>query len=95
MAGRLGGLLQQGTRRRHKGLARGGELLPLRLLLSDPQVPPRPVVSARIAALISDVLSDPEARQAAFGRSSVLELPFPVAVKTGTSKAYRDNWAIG
>ena len=41
------------------------------------------------------MLSDPEARAYAFGRGGSLEFPFPVAVKTGTSQAYRDNWTIG
>jgi penicillin-binding protein 1C len=44
---------------------------------------------------LSDVLSDDAARSAGFGRDSVLNLPFPVAAKTGTSKGYRDNWAVG
>ena len=48
-----------------------------------------------VAFLITDILSDPEARSAAFGRYGPLELPFPTAVKTGTSKDYRDNWAVG
>jgi penicillin-binding protein 1C len=30
-----------------------------------------------------------------FGRGGSLEFPFPVAVKTGTSQAYHDNWTIG
>ena len=30
-----------------------------------------------------------------FGRGGSLEFPFPVAVKTGTSQAYRDNWTVG
>ena len=51
--------------------------------------------SPATAALIADVLADPEARESAFGRGSALELPFPVAVKTGTSKDYRDTWAVG
>jgi penicillin-binding protein 1C len=41
------------------------------------------------------MLSDDAARAAGFGRDSVLNLPFPVAAKTGTSKGYRDNWAVG
>jgi penicillin-binding protein 1C len=47
------------------------------------------------AQTITDILADPAARQSAFGRESVLDLPFPVAAKTGTSKAYRDNWTVG
>lgn len=53
------------------------------------------VLSEEIAYLITDILRDPIARQAAFGRHGPLELPFPTAVKTGTTKDYRDNWAAG
>ncbi len=52
-------------------------------------------VTPGAAFLVADVLADPEARAAGFGRGGPLELPFPVAVKTGTSKDYRDNWAVG
>jgi penicillin-binding protein 1C len=52
-------------------------------------------VSARTAFWITDILSDPNAREFAFGRGGNLEFPFPVAVKTGTSQAYHDNWTIG
>jgi penicillin-binding protein 1C len=52
-------------------------------------------VSARTAFWITDILSDPKAREFIFGRGGNLEFPFPVAVKTGTSQAYHDNWTIG
>jgi penicillin-binding protein 1C len=55
----------------------------------------RQLVSARTAFWVTDILSDPEAREFVFGRGGSLELPFPVAVKTGTSQAYHDNWTIG
>jgi penicillin-binding protein 1C len=55
----------------------------------------RPLVSPRAAFWISDILSDAEAREYIFGRGGSLEFPFPVAVKTGTSQAYHDNWTIG
>jgi penicillin-binding protein 1C len=55
----------------------------------------RQLVSPRTAFWITDILSDDEARAYAFGRGSQLEFPFPVAVKTGTSQAYHDNWTIG
>lgn len=55
----------------------------------------RRLVSSRTAFWITDILSDAEAREFAFGRGGSLELPFPVAVKTGTSQAYHDNWTIG
>lgn len=44
---------------------------------------------------VFDMLSSDEFRQMTFGSSSVLKLPFPAAVKTGTSKDMRDNWCIG
>ncbi len=46
-------------------------------------------------ALITDMLSDAHARAKAFGVDSVLNLPFPAAVKTGTSSNFRDTWTVG
>jgi penicillin-binding protein 1C len=40
-------------------------------------------------------LSLQEYRRYTFGLDSALGLPFPAAVKTGTSKDMRDNWCIG
>ena len=45
--------------------------------------------------LVTDILKDPFARATEFGLDSVLRMPFPCAVKTGTSRNYRDNWAVG
>jgi penicillin-binding protein 1C len=53
------------------------------------------LVSQRTAFWITDILSDPNAREYIFGSGGALDFPFPVAVKTGTSQAYRDNWTIG
>ena len=53
------------------------------------------LVSPRTAFWITDILSDADAREYIFGRGGSLEFPFPVAVKTGTSQAYHDNWTIG
>jgi penicillin-binding protein 1C len=55
----------------------------------------RQLVSPRTAFWVTDILADPEAREFVFGRGGSLELPFPVAVKTGTSQAYHDNWTVG
>lgn len=89
----------------YAALGRGGELQPPRLVLArtgaggeeqaEAARPSQRVVAPEIAALLSDMLSDDGARAAGFGRDSVLNLPFPVAAKTGTSKGYRDNWAVG
>jgi len=51
--------------------------------------------SAATWALITDMLADPHARARAFGVESLLSLPFPVAVKTGTSSDFRDTWTVG
>jgi penicillin-binding protein 1C len=53
------------------------------------------VLSSRAAFWVTDILSDPDAREFVFGRGGNLEFPFPVAVKTGTSQGYRDNWTVG
>ncbi|XXX71777.1 penicillin-binding protein 1C [Sorangium sp. So ce134] len=47
------------------------------------------------ARVIVDILADDKARIASFGEGSALDLPFPVAAKTGTSKGFRDNIAVG
>jgi penicillin-binding protein 1C len=59
--------------------------------------PPQPeqVVRAEHAYLISSILSDNEARAMMFGRNSLLNLPFQVAAKTGTTNDFRDNWTLG
>ena len=81
----------------YAAFARGGEWI-------EPTFTPRPeghaaprrqLVSARSAFWVSDILADADAREFIFGRGGSLELPFPVAVKTGTSQAYHDNWTIG
>ncbi len=53
------------------------------------------VFSREIAYLLFDILSDPDARKPMFGDRVPMNLPFAVALKTGTTKAYTDNWAIG
>ncbi|HEY4157189.1 MAG TPA: penicillin-binding transpeptidase domain-containing protein, partial [Polyangiaceae bacterium] len=86
-------------------LARDGDLLPLRLYhrarqasgatLTRDTVSPTRVLDARVARVLTDILTDDLARSAEFGRNGPLAFPFPVAAKTGTSKGYRDNWTIG
>jgi membrane carboxypeptidase/penicillin-binding protein PbpC len=55
-----------------------------------------PVIDTFVAYAISDILSDNQARSAAFGSHSVLVIPHhQVAVKTGTTNDLRDNWTFG
>ena len=54
------------------------------------------VLDPSIAYIISDILSDDQARLWAFGPNSALEIPgYKVAVKTGTTDNKKDNWTIG
>ena len=78
-------------------LARGGIHMPFRLttknsISADPGA--ARLFSKESAFLLADMLADNRARSAAFGFNSHLQLPFPVAVKTGTSSDYRDNWTL-
>ena len=56
----------------------------------------RKVLSEGVAFLISHILLDNNARAAAFGSGSLLNIPGKtVSVKTGTTDEKRDNWAVG
>jgi penicillin-binding protein 1C len=89
----------------YAALARGGLRQPPRLVrrvvaadggMSEPaRGPVTRILSERAAYWVADILADPRARGWAFGRGGSLDFPFPVAVKTGTSQSYRDNWTIG
>jgi membrane peptidoglycan carboxypeptidase len=49
-----------------------------------------------VAYIISDILSDNQARVTAFGPGSQLEIPgYKASVKTGTTNELKDNWTIG
>lgn len=74
-------------------IARAGTFVPLRLVAAD--AAPRHDGSAPDWQLITDILADPHARAKSFGMHSVLEMPFPAAVKTGTSSDFRDTWTVG
>ncbi|MGC8517089.1 MAG: transglycosylase domain-containing protein [Steroidobacteraceae bacterium] len=76
-------------------LARRGRFMPLRVLRDAPRVRPERVLSSAVTSVIATILSDPDARSAEFGPYSVLDLPFPTAVKTGTSSDFHDALAVG
>lgn len=86
-------------------LARGGIHRNVRVLLDAKGTEGEPlalpskeavrVLDPTHTALVTDILADASARLGGFGERNVLELPFPTAVKTGTSKGYRDNLTVG
>ncbi len=78
----------------YAALARLGEFQPFRLLRDEPAVPSRKIGEAGACYLLADILNDNSARTLTFGANSWLRFDFPVAVKTGTSTSFRDNWAI-
>lgn len=53
------------------------------------------VVNPVDAFLITDILSDNEARTPVFGANSILRIDRPAAVKTGTTNDFRDNLTVG
>ncbi|MEK9175946.1 MAG: transglycosylase domain-containing protein [Patescibacteria group bacterium] len=67
----------------------------------DKKKPTSPIFGKRVlpeevAFLISDILSDNQARSLAFGIASELVIPNQiVSAKTGTTNDYKDNWTIG
>ena len=79
----------------YAAFARGGEWVEPRWRRSNEKRVTRRLVSPMTAYWITDILSDHDAREYIFGRGGYLEFSFPVAVKTGTSQAYHDNWTIG
>ena len=79
----------------YRSLAQAGRWSPARLTKDDPRGTSRAVTSPQAAWIVDDMIADPNARAATFGLDSALRLPFWAAVKTGTSKAMRDNWCIG
>ena len=80
----------------YRALGSGGLWRPVRWRpASGPASEPgRRVISARSAAIVLDILADDEARVPGFGISTPFEFAFPVAVKTGTSRHFTDNWAV-
>jgi penicillin-binding protein 1C len=51
--------------------------------------------AAKSAALVADILSDNTARSLAFGEANLMQIVKGVAVKSGTTRDFRDNLAFG
>lgn len=93
----------------YRTLANAGRHSSMRFLLSETNGSDRDADASRrgdvpavttvfdpsAAWIVGDILSDRQARSRTFGLDSPLSTPFWSAVKTGTSKDMRDNWALG
>ena len=91
----------------YRALANGGRWCDVRLQPAGARSPPlpragegrgegcTPALDPGAAFIVSDILADPNARARTFGTDSILATRFWSAVKTGTSKDMRDNWALG
>ncbi|MCC2637616.1 MAG: pbpC [Moraxellaceae bacterium] len=78
----------------YRTLGNGGRFSALHFT-DAPPAPAAAVISEGAAFIVTDILADRGARALTFGLDNPLALPFPAAVKTGTSKDMRDNWCIG
>ena len=79
----------------YRALANGGEWRPWRWRSDMTAGETRRVLTPVASAIVLDILRDPAARIPGFGATTPFDFPFPVAVKTGTSRHYTDNWAVG
>lgn len=59
------------------------------------ETPSRRVLPEDISYIITHILADPNARIQGFGLLTPFNFPFHVAVKTGTSSNWRDNFTLG
>ncbi|WP_438393064.1 penicillin-binding protein 1C [Caballeronia sp. DA-9] len=80
----------------YRTLANGGLAGPLFDLPAHASaVPNKCIFSPQASFIVTNILADNNARTRTFGFDSVLATRFFSAVKTGTSKDMRDNWAVG
>ena len=78
----------------YRTLANGGRYSTTSLTRT-PKPQFKPALDPRAAFIVTDIMADPLARARTFGTDSILATRFWSAVKTGTSKDMRDNWAMG
>jgi penicillin-binding protein 1C len=65
-------------------------------VIAKKQVSPIAVLDSGVAYILSDILSDNNARTMEFGPNSPLVIPgHTVSVKTGTTDNKKDNWTVG
>jgi penicillin-binding protein 1C len=78
----------------YAGLARNGISMQAKFLTAEHH-PMTRIASREATAIITDILSDNDARQKSFGAHSPLAFEERIAAKTGTSSGFRDAWTVG
>ncbi|MFP4162975.1 MAG: transglycosylase domain-containing protein [Chitinispirillaceae bacterium] len=76
-------------------LANGGKYRNTHWLYGESDSSDTRLIERDVALQIQRILSDPQARLPSFPPGSYLEYPYPVALKTGTSRGFRDAWTVG
>lgn len=76
-------------------IRKDGKELPLEKKKSEPLFPGQELLAKQGIYLVNHVLRDNNNRTLSFGEANRLDLGEHVAVKTGTTKDYHDNWALG
>lgn len=77
-------------------LAKGGEFSQIKFFKDEINYPSnKRIFSKTSSALVTDILSDPEARSREFGDEVNISIPYSFAYKTGTSTDFHDAWAVG
>jgi penicillin-binding protein 1C len=79
----------------YRVLANGGLYSEIRIKDEDSKHIPKRIFAKETMDIISDILSDKEARALSFGLENPLVTRYKSSVKTGTSKDMRDNWCVG
>ena len=79
----------------YRTIANNGMYSSLNIVPGSGHIEKKRVFSKQASFIVSDILSDRDARSLTFGLENPLSTGFWSAVKTGTSKDMRDNWCIG
>lgn len=87
-------LAADGTRHEHIGILRVEDAATGEILEEYEEVEGAQALDARAARLVTDILTDVQAREPAYGVNSFYFGEQPVAIKTGTTNDFRDVWIM-
>lgn len=92
LAAGYGAFVNHGVVNTPRGIERA--IMPDGSLWMPDHLPARRVFTPETAWLVMDILADPEARRPGFGMELPVDLPFKIAVKTGTARGFADTWTV-